>query len=175
LLSVAYADRSADQWLYLPELGRVRYLGARIRSDAFMGTDLSYRDLEIMEGMPFWTRERATVSLLGEGPMGGTLTDVLVVRPTAGDIGYRAIVVWLGRDDGVPRQLEFYDADLVRRFWQGDVSLVDGIPVAHHGEAESMATATHTVLDVSEVRFDEGLAIDLFSLAGLERGFGNRR
>jgi hypothetical protein len=31
------------------------------------------------------------------------------------------------------------------------------------------------VLDVSEVRFDDGLAIGLFSLAELERGFGRQR
>jgi hypothetical protein len=170
LLTFVHPDRAAEQWLYLPDLLRTRQIAARLGSESFVGTDLTYRDLDVIQSMPFWSDRRVTIGMLGEEPLAGTMTDVLTMVPKTDDIGYREIVVWLGRDDGVPRQIEFYDADLVRRLWQSDVWLVDGIPVAHHGEVESPLTATRTVIDVSEVRFDEGLEPGIFTTAGLERG-----
>src|SRR5262245_27676114 len=41
-LAFTHKGRPADQWLYLPELKRVRQITARSRNESFMGTDLSY-------------------------------------------------------------------------------------------------------------------------------------
>src|SRR5262245_59794618 len=40
-LAFTHKGRSADQWLYLPELKRVRQITARSRNESFVGTDLS--------------------------------------------------------------------------------------------------------------------------------------
>src|SRR5262245_37528523 len=121
--------------------------------------------------MPLWSDTRASMRLLGEEPMMGTLTDVIALTTNMDETGYELIAVWIGRDDGVPRQIEFYGADLLRRFRQGDVRMVNGIPVAHHGEVETLGTGTHTVIDVTDVRFDEQLDPEVFTQRGLERGF----
>jgi hypothetical protein len=46
LLVLEQDGRPDDYFLYLPALGRVRRVSGAQRSDSFMGTDLSYEDLE---------------------------------------------------------------------------------------------------------------------------------
>src|ERR1700745_677129 len=40
-LAFTHKGRPADQWLYLPELQRVRQITARTRNESFLGKDLS--------------------------------------------------------------------------------------------------------------------------------------
>lgn len=40
-----------DRWLYLPALKRVRRISASNKSESFMGTDFSYEDFEIADGV----------------------------------------------------------------------------------------------------------------------------
>jgi hypothetical protein len=58
----------------------------------------------------------------------------------------------------------------VKRVEQTDIRTVDGIPVAHHLEAVTPARGSRTVMEVDEVRFNQGLPDDLFSQRALERG-----
>jgi hypothetical protein len=46
LLHIENPDRSDDHFLFMPSIGRVRRITASERSDAFVGTDLSYEDIE---------------------------------------------------------------------------------------------------------------------------------
>jgi hypothetical protein len=54
-LAFTHKGRPADQWLYLPELKRVRQITARRRKESFVGTDLSYHDLDLIQE---WRRGR---------------------------------------------------------------------------------------------------------------------
>src|SRR5437899_11582909 len=62
-LSYTHRGRPADQWLYLPELQRVRQITARTRDESFVGTDLSYHDLDLVSEMPSWTEADARSQL----------------------------------------------------------------------------------------------------------------
>jgi outer membrane lipoprotein-sorting protein len=97
---------------------------------------------------------------------------VIELAPRREDIGYKQIVMWLGRDDLFPRRLEFYeDGDQPKkRLTQGQVSDVGAIPVAHAVEVVTPSVGTKTVMDVVEVRFNQGLDDDLFTQRQLERG-----
>src|SRR5688572_19918725 len=44
-LAWTYPDKDDDQWLYLPELKRVRRITANTRRQSFQGSDFSYQDL----------------------------------------------------------------------------------------------------------------------------------
>jgi len=108
-LAFTHKGRPADQWLYLPELQRVRQITARTRNESFMGTDLSYHDLDLIQEMTSWTEADARSSLRGEETVDGTPSYVIEEIPQREDIGYKKVVVWLGRDDLVPRRLELYE------------------------------------------------------------------
>ncbi len=164
--------RPAEQWLYLPELKRVRQITPRSRSESFVGTDLTYQDLDILQDMSSWSEEDARSSLRGEETVDGVSTHVIELLPQRDDITYRRIVVWLGRDDLVPRRLEFYgDGDQpVKRITQRDLHDVGAIPVARSIEVETPAKGSTTRIASSDAAFDVGLEDDLFTQRALERG-----
>jgi outer membrane lipoprotein-sorting protein len=171
-LAFTHKGRPADQWLYLPELKRVRQITARARNESFVGTDLSYHDLDLIQEMTSWSEEDARSALVREEPIDGMPAYVIEETPVREDIGYARILLWLGREDLVPRKLEFYgDApEPQKRIVQSEVRPVGAIPVAHQIRVETPAAGSHTVIDVSDVRFNQGLRADHFSQRYLEQG-----
>src|SRR5881409_898793 len=164
-LAPAHKGRPADQWLYLPELQRVRQITARTRNESLMGTDLSYHDLDLIQEMTSWSEEDARSSLRGEETVDGTPTWAIEEVPQREDIGYKKIVVWLGRDDLVPRRLELYEdaTEPKKRIAQSDVKSIGAIPVAHHVEVATPGTGSHTVIEITDVQFNQKLDPDLFT------------
>jgi outer membrane lipoprotein-sorting protein len=171
-LAFTHKSRAADQWLYLPELQRVRQITARTRNESFMGTDLSYHDLDLIQEMTSWTEADARSSLRPEETVDGTPTHVIELVPQREDIGYKRIVLWLGRDDLVPRKLELFEdrAEPKKRIVQGDVRTVGAIPVAHRIDAATPDEGSHTAITIADVQFDQKLDPDLFTQRALERG-----
>jgi len=171
-LAFTHKGRAADQWLYLPELQRVRQITARTRNESFVGTDLSYHDLDVIQEMTSWTEDDATSKLLGEGEVGGTPVHTIELLPRREDIGYQKIVLGLGRDDLVPRRIDFYEdgSEPAKQIVQSDVRDEGSIPVAHRIEVQTPAAKTSTTIEVSEVKFDQNLKDDLFTQRTLERG-----
>src|SRR5262245_12646972 len=158
-LAFTHKGRAADQWLYLPELQRVRQITARTRNESFMGTDLSYHDLDLMQEMVSWTEADAKSNLRGDETVDGTACHVIELVPQREDIGYKKVVLWLGKDDLVPRRIELYEdgADPKKRIQQSDVKTVDNIPVAQRIEAATPAAGSRTAIDITEVRFNQKL------------------
>jgi outer membrane lipoprotein-sorting protein len=171
-LAFTHKGRPADQWLYLPELKRIRQITARTRNESFVGTDLSYHDLDIIQEMTSWTEDDAPSTLKGEETIDGTATHVIDLAPKREDIGYQRIVLWLGKDDLVPRRLELFadGAEPKKRIAQSEVKSVGQIPVAHRIEVTTPAAGTKTVIDISDVKFNQKLEDDLFTQRYLERG-----
>src|SRR5438034_11347731 len=95
-LALTHKGRPADQWLYLPELQRVRQITARTRNESFVGTDLSYHDLDLIQEMPSWSEADATSKLRADETLSGVTTHVIELTPQREDIGYHRIVLWLG-------------------------------------------------------------------------------
>jgi len=171
-LAFTHKGRPADQWLYLPELQRVRQITARTRNESFVGTDLSYHDLDLIQELTSWTEDDARSSLRGEETVDGTPTYAIELVPRREDIGYRKLVLWLGREDLLPHRLEFYEdgSEPRKRMTQGDVRSIGAIPVAHHIEVATPAAGSHTVIEIADVQFNQKLDPELFSQRYLERG-----
>jgi outer membrane lipoprotein-sorting protein len=171
-LAFTHKGKPADQWLYLPALQRVRQITARSRQESFMGTDLSYADLDIIQEMSGWSEAEAASRLREDEVVDGAPAHVIELAPRLEHVGYEKIVLWLGKEDLVPRRLEFWaDADQPRkRIAQREIRPEGAIPVAHRLTIETPAAASRTEIAVSEVRFNQGLEDDLFSQRFLERG-----
>jgi len=111
-------------------------------------------------------------SLRGEETVDGTPTYAIELVPRREDIGYRKLVLWLGREDLLPHRLEFYEdgSEPRKRMTQGDVRSIGAIPVAHHIEVATPAAGSHTVIEIADVQFNQKLDPELFSQRYLERG-----
>jgi outer membrane lipoprotein-sorting protein len=173
-LSYSHPGRADEQWLYLPALKRTRQIATSrsARSESFVGTDLSFHDLDVLQDMTSWSEGDAPSTLLGEETIADVPTYRVEIKPKRADVYYPRILMWLGKDDLVMRRTEFFQdgPDAVKRVEQTDIRTVDGIPVAHHLEAVTPARGSRTVMEVDEVRFNQGLPDDLFSQRALERG-----
>jgi hypothetical protein len=172
-LAFTHKGKPADQWLYLPELQRVRQITANTRTQSFVGTDLTYRDLDILSEMTSWTEADAASSLRGEDTVDGVVCHVIDQTPKRDDIGYAKIATWLGRDDLVARKLEFFGDDAAvpaKRIHQSDIRKVGSIPVAYLTKIETPAAGSATDVVVVETRFDQKLGDDVFTQRALEQG-----
>jgi outer membrane lipoprotein-sorting protein len=161
------------QWLYLPALKRTRQISGGSRSESFVGTDFSYEDLAIMGEALDWSEREAPASVVGEATLDGHVCDVIELRPTeAADVTYGAIRLWLGRDDQVVHQYEFRAADgtVEKTLLLGELRDVDGIPTPHRMEMRNERSGSHTVVQLTEVKYNNGLADEVFTQRRLERG-----
>ncbi|MBX3026336.1 outer membrane lipoprotein-sorting protein [bacterium] len=182
-LGVTHPDRAADQWLYLPELRRARRVGGAARHSGFVGTDLTYHDLDLLAEMPHWSEADATAARRGEETIDGVPCHVIELTPVREDIGYQRIVLWLGRDDLVARRVDLHeqapargwfgrggDAMPTRRIEQRDIRRVGAIPVPFRAEVHTPAAGSRTIISFERVTFDLSLPDELFTQPALEWG-----
>jgi hypothetical protein len=173
LLQFDHQDRDAEQWLYLPELGRVRAISSSSKDESFMGTDFSYRDLELLTDVTEWTEAEARSRLDGAEAVDGVATDVIELVPVAKDVGYSRIVIALAKNDQTIRRMRFYgDGPEPEKVLElGKIEAVDGIPTARSLLMRQPSEGTHTTVDVSDVKYNQKLDDKFFTKRALERGF----
>ena len=170
-----WTDPRADdhQWLWLPALKRVRQISGGARSESFVGTDFSYEDLAVMAEAVDWQDDKAASALVGEETVDGAPCDVIELRPTAGaDVHYATVRLWLARDDLTVRKFEFRDAGgaLLKTLLLSDVRREKNIPTARRLEMRNEQTGSRTTVEVTDLRYDSGLADEEFTQRRLEKG-----
>ena len=170
-LGVRDAGQPAQQWLYLPWSRNTRRI-ARPAGEAFMGSDLTYVDIELLREMPTWSENDATPRLLRQEDVDGVPAHVIALVPKRADAPYPRVVVWLGVPDLIARRIDLHDgeSDVRKRIRQSDIREIAGIPVARRIEIETVAAKTRTEISVIDVRLNQGLDESLFTKAALERG-----
>jgi Outer membrane lipoprotein-sorting protein len=172
-LQWAHKGRDDDQWLYLPELKRTRKITARVRDQSFMGTDFSYRDLEILGEIQDWTEEEAPTKLVGEETVDGHACHVIEFHPKQEGTTYSRIVMWMDKAKLVARKMDYYDdkdGKHEKTLSLTDIRDIGPIPTAHRMEMRNLKEGSRTVAELAEVAHDVGLSDDLFTQRHLERG-----
>lgn len=178
-LAYTHPNEASRQWLYTRSARRPRAIAPEARKEPFIDSDLTYDDLEILARMPSWEETDASSLLDGKESVGGIACYRIELAPTRSP--YPRIVIWLGREDLVPRRLALYsnvrgflsrftgDAPPTKIITQSDVRAVASIPMAFHVEIETPAAGTHTSISVAEAKFDQSLRPELFREEALEQ------
>jgi hypothetical protein len=166
-------DKDDDQWLYLPELHKTKRIASSDKSTSFMGTDFSYADLtrrvldewtykllseQEVRGEPVWLIEATPVSEEIEDRYGYTKSVVFVRQDLF--MAIRAIH-WLSKG----KKLKYMD---VRK-----VELIDGIwfgTERHMKTTKGKHTLHETLLQFDNVKFNQDVDEDLFTVRRLEQG-----
>jgi outer membrane lipoprotein-sorting protein len=171
-LQWSHKQRDDDQWLYLPELKRTRRITSRLRDQSFMGTDFSYRDLEILGEIQDWTEEEAPSRLVRTEPVDGHACHVIKLQPEQEGMSYSQILMWMDQQKLVTRKMEFHDkrGEHVKTLSLTDVRDIGPIPTAHHMEMRNLQKGSRTIGDIADVAYETGLSDDLFTQRYLERG-----
>jgi hypothetical protein len=170
-LQFAHRDRDAEQWLYLPEMERVRRITSRAKNQSFMGTDFSYRDLELLSDVIEWTEAEAPARSLGLVDFEGGMAEKIELRPASKEIGYERIVVTVAKPALVLRRIEFFgEGDQPLKILDLDaIRDVKGIPTPGRMVMVQPAKGSRTEILISEIAYDAGLPARIFTQRSLER------
>lgn len=171
VLSQERGRGTPERWLYLPRQKRARRFAGQMHDEGLLGTDLTAGELDLMRATLDWTT--ATMRPTVRGPERVADADAyglefgkaaLGTSPAASQ--YERVVLWIGSDDLVLRQLELYGdaATPLKRILQRDVRFVGKVPVPARIEVETPSAGTRSTFDLVEAQFDAGFPDDVFSL-----------
>ena len=165
LLVINHPDRSADQWMWTPAVGRDRRIALQDRSTRFFGTDFSFEDLEERDVDQFDYR------LAGEEAIDSAPCWRIEARPRAGKMSqYTLSRVWIRKDNYVPAQYEnFVKEQAVRRLHQTDIVNVQGVWTAKTLEMTDLRRNSRTVLRIEKLVYNVPMKDDDFTVQALRR------
>jgi outer membrane lipoprotein-sorting protein len=158
-------ESGAEQWLYLPDLGRVRQINANAQGESFMGTDFTYADLGETDV------DARTHELAGEEIMEGQPTYKIESVPKVAG-AYSKVITWVSRETFLPVRIDYYDTAgaLLKQGSFRDVRPVKNVPTAFAIAMTNVQTGHRTELSLLEMNCDLGLDDALFTERQLKRG-----
>jgi hypothetical protein len=177
-LTYDYDDPSKDddQWLYLPALRKTKRIATTDKSGSFMGSDLNYSDMTSrnLEDYDFHFYEKRKqdevrgqkVWLIWSIPRSKEIVDetgyeksLLFVRPDI-DMVVRAIH-WV-KDGGYLKYVDLRELEQLDGIWVATDTLVT--------KKRGKETVHQTILTLENVRFNQNLDTDLFTIRRMEKG-----
>lgn len=167
------AERDDDQWLYLPALKKTKRIASSDKSGSFMGSDFSYAD---MTKRPL---ENYEYKLLKETELNGHPVWVIQSTPTSeeeiDETGYTKAIQFVRKDNDVVvrskiwvkkgkrnKYMEVQELEQIEGIWVSKVMTMT--------TKKGKQTLHKTVLQISDVKFNQDLDFDSFSVRGLETG-----
>jgi hypothetical protein len=165
LLVINHPDRSSDQWMWTPAIGRDRRIALQDRSTRFFGTDFSFEDLEERDVDQFDYR------LEGEDAIDGAPCWRIESRPRQGKVSqYTRSLVWIRKDNYVPAQYENFVKDQVaRRLHESQIENVQGIWTARLLEMTDLRRNSRTILRFEKLEYNVPMKDDDFTVQALRR------
>ena len=157
----------SEQYLFAPQIPRVRPIVAKERGGSFMGTDFSFADLRPHDP------EKGVHTLIREEKLGEFDCYVVESVPKKGetDYDYSKVTYWVRKDNYVPIKVVFYDkaGELLKQLTVSEVAkTADGIWYAKKSVMENLKTHSKTISEIQEMKTNAGLSDDFFTTRFLE-------
>jgi outer membrane lipoprotein-sorting protein len=166
LLTHAHIDRANDQWLYLPEMRRVKRITSDSRNSSFMGSEFTYDD------MTFNDLNKYTYKFLKEEKC--SLGTCFVVEQTPKDKGssYSKLVVWYDKATYRIAKTDYYDVknELLKQMERTNYQKPNSKNwFAGQMKMVNVQTKKSTTLSFSEFKFNASLTDKDFNPDSLGR------
>jgi hypothetical protein len=169
-------DKDDDQWLYLPALRKTKRIASTDKSGSFMGSDLTYSDMTSrnLKDYDYTFYEKGK-----EKDINGIKTWVIWSAPRSKDImeetGYEKSILFVRQDNFfVIRALNWVRDGGYKKYMDvKKLDLIDGIWVAtemHITKKKGKNTAHKTILKLNNIKFNQGLEFDMFTVRRMEKG-----
>lgn len=166
LLVVEKQGGAQEQYLYLPETGKVRKISGKQSHASFLSSDFLYWDLRRHDPAD------AEHERLPDETVSGVACRVVASVPHA-DAGapYGKVVSWVAAASDVPVKLELSNAKgkLVKRLVNTKIEKKEGRWVVMSSQMKDLASGHVTKIEVDSVEFTQGLPDDDFTKAALTR------
>jgi hypothetical protein len=166
-------EKDDDQWLYLPALKKTKRIASGDKSGSFMGSDFSYADMTDRK------LDRYDYKLLQEGEVDGVKVWIVEGIPNTeeeiDETGYTKSVAFVRQDNDVVIRGKYWVKKGKREkyFDVKQLELIDGIwtpTEMHMTTKKGKATLHKTIIKASDVRFNQDLGPDQFTVRRLEKG-----
>jgi len=166
-------DRDDDQWLYLPALRKTKRIASSDKSGSFMGSDFNYSD------MTDRALEHYDYNLMKETEINGVKVWQIESIPRTPDeikeTGYKKSIVFVRQDNYVVIRGLFWlnKGGKLRYFDVKTLAQIDGIWTPTEmtmTTKKSRKTLHKTILRISNIKFNQALKLDIFSVRRLEKG-----
>ncbi len=160
---IGFLVLSDDQmYLYLPEFHRIRRIASHSKKEAFMGSDFSYDDMGTAGFVKFYGAE-----LLKESSKEYVLE--LRRKPRAKK-PYSKIKMWVSKEAMLPTKMELYDNS-------GELAKISEEELKNIGKywrpvkikMRSVKKNTYTVIEMKDIKLDEGLGKGIFTKRFLKK------
>lgn len=160
-----------DMWLYMPALGKVRRIAGSAKQGNFMGSDLSYEDMEALGSTGFKNDYIAKVTAEEEGNNGRVYQLELIPREGAG-VAYSMLELIVDGSKWLPLEIKYYNqsGEVEKVLTTSGHEKIEGRWTATRMEMENVMEGSRTVLKVKEVSFNEEINDNIFTTRYLERG-----
>jgi hypothetical protein len=165
--------RKDEQWLWTPQTRRSRRLAEAQQDENFFGSDLSYRDLELIVRIQQWTDAEATATLQPDEAVEGKPCQVVDLVPKEHEeFPYRRYRLWFAVADHLLWRVDVHDdADQVlKRVVFRKYERVQDVGTATEADVLNVPGGTHTLFTMREVKYDVDLPESMFTLGFMEKG-----
>ena len=156
-----------DEWLYLPAMKRERRIGARDREGAFVNTDFSYDDLDLLE----FDESKYDPSWLPSETVDG-LPAYRIALTSRTPSMYSRKVLTLRQDDLHLLGIDYFVAGNnapVKRLTPHDYHLVDGYQVASRLEMADFRKGSRTIVFIKDLTINRPQPQGRFTIQNLLR------
>jgi len=177
-LTYDYDDpkKDDDQWLYLPALKKTKRIATSDKSGSFMGSDLNYADMTSrdLEDYDYSFYEKGK-----EAEVRGNKVWVIWSTPRSKEVidetGYKKSLLFVRPDiNMVVRGINWVkDGGYLKYMDMRKIEQIDGIWVATDTlvtKKKGKTTVHKTILTFDNVRFNQGLDFDMFTIRRMEKG-----
>jgi outer membrane lipoprotein-sorting protein len=149
-------DKDDDRWLYMPGLDLVKRVAASDKRTSFVGSDFFYEDVS----------GRNTTDDIHE--LAETTDNYYVLKNTPKDpksVEFAGYKMWIHRKTFIPVKIEYQDkaGAAVRTYTALKVEEVQGRPTVTKASMKDAASKSETVVEYSNVKYDLGLPVDIFT------------
>ena len=155
------------RWVYISTVRRLRNLVGTRRTDAFMGSDFTYEDLDIAAPRE---SEWKSIDRIEEG--GRSL-----VRVTSAPYSYyERVETVIDPATSLPVRVSYYDrsGSLFKRETFGEIQTVEGHPMPTRIEMDDVETGAKSVLRLRKIRLGQPIDEKVFSESPIQSRLGGR-
>jgi len=179
-LTYDYDDpkRDDDQWLYLPALRKTKRIASSDKSGSFMGSDLNYSDMTSrnLEDFDFsFYGEKKEMDV--DGAKVWVIESIPRTKKVIEETGYEKSILFVRQDNYfVIRAISYEEKQGYKKYMEvKHLEKIEGIWVAtemhvtrKRGNANEFVHKT--ILKLTNIKFNQNLDYDLFSIRRLEKG-----
>jgi outer membrane lipoprotein-sorting protein len=166
-LQIENDGRDDDKWIYLPALKRVRRIASSDGDKSFMGTDMTYDDMNSRDV------EQDTHELMGEEKVSSwNCYKVKGVSIDPSDSQYTYRITWFDKETFVPVKVEMYDKKeaLLKVMNVIDLQQINGYWTPMDVKLSNVQTNHATEIKIMKLVYDETINPRLFTTNFLEKG-----